>query len=382
MIGHPIGGVVSQVVLWCEQVNVHYSAWLRALASMEGLSVKVVASMEVSPERKQLGWTPASIAPAEAMIVSSPRGLADALASCEADAVHIVEGIRGTSIARLALKMLVAGGCRVGIISERGDNRGVRGLVRRLLYTTHLRRLRGKIDFVLAMGDSGVKWYTSCGAPGNRVFPFAYVAGAPALSGRSKRMWGSENLFRIVYLGQCVERKGIQDLLEALKKIDHGRVSLSVIGDGYLRSRLEATVGRSMSLRDRVEFVGAMPYCEAVASISDFDLLVLPSRFDGWGVVVNEALMQGVPVVCSDECGAKDLLAESWRGGVFRAGSAQSLANELASRVRFGRPSSGQREQLKEWGRRIDGESIAKYLMSILGHVYAAWDEADPPWMG
>ena len=44
------------------------------------------------------------------------------------------------------------------------------------------------------------------------------------------------------------------------------------------------------------------------------DVLVLPSRFDGWGAVVNEALMVGTPVICSDRCGASDVI-ENGRNG-------------------------------------------------------------------
>ena len=76
---------------------------------------------------------------------------------------------------------------------------------------------------------------------------------------------------------------------------------------------------------------------EAVAEIARHDLFLLPSRFDGWGAVVNEALMCGVPVVCSDNCGAAELLGESWRGEVFRTGSAAGLKDILQRWIALGR---------------------------------------------
>lgn len=376
----PVAGAVPQVVLWCEQVNLHYAAWLRAFAEMNMCSVKVIASTPITRERELLGWTAPRITPAQVVIANSPTCVDDALADCDANAVHIVEGIRGSWIARQALKRLVASANRIGVISEGCDSRGIRGAARRALYKIHIWRLREKIDFVLAMGEAGVKWYSSCGVPPNRVFPFIYTAETPVASVPSKRTGATNGVVRIVYLGRCVEGKGIQDLLDALNDLGSDKVSLTVIGDGDLRSSLEATVSRSPILRGRVEFKGVLQYQEAVAAISDFDILVLPSHRDGWGVVVNEALMQGVPVICSDMCGSKDLLAESWRGGVFRSGCTQSLSKELRSRVQAGPLLDEQRDQLRMWSRRLCGDSMAKYFVLILAHVYSHGNRPQPAW--
>jgi glycosyltransferase involved in cell wall biosynthesis len=56
---------------------------------------------------------------------------------------------------------------------------------------------------------------------------------------------------------------------------------------------------------------------------------VLPSRFDGWGAVVNEALMVGTPVICSNRCGASDVIENGRNGYVFEAGSARALRERL-----------------------------------------------------
>ena len=58
---------------------------------------------------------------------------------------------------------------------------------------------------------------------------------------------------------------------------------------------------------------------------------MLPSRFDGWGAVVNEALMVGTPVICSDRCGASDLIENGRNGYVFEAGNARALRERLHS---------------------------------------------------
>ena len=61
------------------------------------------------------------------------------------------------------------------------------------------------------------------------------------------------------------------------------------------------------------------------ACIAAADLLALPSRWDGWGLVVNEALAVGVPVIASNACGASDLIRQDVNGYVFTSEDAASL---------------------------------------------------------
>lgn len=63
--------------------------------------------------------------------------------------------------------------------------------------------------------------------------------------------------------------------------------------------------------------------------MSEYDVLVLPSRYDGWGVVVNEALMAGVPVICSDQVGASAVV-EKWQcGSIFASEDLPDLVSKL-----------------------------------------------------
>ena len=71
---------------------------------------------------------------------------------------------------------------------------------------------------------------------------------------------------------------------------------------------------------------------------------MLPSRYDGWGVVVNQALGAGLPVICSDMVGAgHDLVEEGVNGLKFRAGDTDSLAEKMARLVR-------EPEVIEKWG--------------------------------
>jgi len=123
-----------------------------------------------------------------------------------------------------------------------------------------------------------------------------------------------------------------------------------------------------------------MPVNDALDRLRCSDLLILPSRFDGWGAVVNEALMHGVPVVCSSSCGSQDLLRESWRGGVFESEDVSGLRRQILDRLKLGRPTLAERARLIEWTSCITGEAAAKYLISVFEHVYGCGTRPHPPW--
>jgi len=93
--------------------------------------------------------------------------------------------------------------------------------------------------------------------------------------------------------------------------------------------------------------------------MAGYDLVVLPSRYDGWGAVVNEALQQGVPVLASDNAGASALVRASGAGAVFGATDAAALAAHL-------------RRALLEPGLLADWRALARAYRSRLDPAVAA----------
>lgn len=100
-------------------------------------------------------------------------------------------------------------------------------------------------------------------------------------------------------VGRLVESKGFEILIEAFAKGSgrHPNMHLAIIGDGPMRAGLQARVD-ALGLTDRVHLCGYRDdlrqlYCA-------FDWLLVPSRAEGLGLVVQEAVMADVPVICSD----------------------------------------------------------------------------------
>jgi glycosyltransferase involved in cell wall biosynthesis len=156
--------------------------------------------------------------------------------------------------------------------------------------------------------------------------------------------------------------------------------SLSILGDGPHRDAIQRSINQ-FGLEERVALLGHQPNHRVREVLEYADLLAFPSVIDGWGAVVNEALMAGVPVICSDWCGASSLIRPGWNGDVCQSGSVDDLATVLRTWINRGKLSPGQREAIRGWSHRIAGPVIARYVLDVAAFV----DECDnarpaPPW--
>jgi len=104
----------------------------------------------------------------------------------------------------------------------------------------------------------------------------------------------------ILFIGRLVYYKHLEVVIEALKLLkDRCNVRLIVLGDGPMRNRWEHLVDR-WKLKDRVEFKGYVPHKEKLYYLSKCKSLVLPSTFEGFGIVILEAWALRKPVIVAD----------------------------------------------------------------------------------
>ena len=188
---------------------------------------------------------------------------------------------------------------------------------------------------IAAVGSRAVDAYLALAPVGKPVANIPYYCDLSAFAslGRTppRGPCGPEGLLRILYCGQLVHRKGVDILMRAFTRLvaEFGNVRLKLVGDGELKSEIIA--GMSEAVRERVEFTGFLQVDELPAQFADADVFVLPSRHDGWGVVVNQALAAGLPIICSDAVGAAvDMVVAGENGTIVPAGDEESLYRAIA----------------------------------------------------
>lgn len=129
------------------------------------------------------------------------------------------------------------------------------------------------------------------------------------------------------FCGQMIARKGLDNLLEAFAHLD-ARARLLLVGREAELPQMLAPL--PAEVRARIEYAGFQAPDELPRFFAQADVFVLPSRYDGWGVVVNQALGAGLAIVCSDMVGAGyDLVTEGENGRLFPAGNPERLRSAM-----------------------------------------------------
>lgn len=133
---------------------------------------------------------------------------------------------------------------------------------------------------------------------------------------------------RYLFMGQFIPRKNIPLLIEAFEQVARSGDSLTICGYGKLEQQLRSIIKRS-PIKNQIELVDRVGYQDLPAVYSNYDSLVLPSRVEVWGLVLNEALCMGLSAIASDVCGATPSMAHLPGFLSFREGSVADLAEKL-----------------------------------------------------
>lgn len=362
-------------IFWQPIPSMHQMPFLEHLHDFVDAEVVCVYADAVPSDRLALGWSH-PLASNVRLISAADVTSADLIKGNDVDSLHCFSGMHCHPYVSARFRQAIAYNTPVALISEAHDGHGIRGSLRKLRSLLDSRRYSSRLAMVLAMGRLGVDWYRGAGFRPETLFPFAYVAEPRRLPTTANGAVTSP--FTIAYVGQLIHRKGVDLLFNALASLMHMPWRLEVAGVGPLEQALRATA-KAAGFSDRIAWRGSLPNQQVSAMLGDSDLLVLPSRFDGWGVVVNEALGVGTPVVCSDACGAADLVSLPVMGRVVPARSVAHLAKAIGEQIRAAGASSA-RGTIREYANQFSPLRIAKYFVDIVGSVWHRTEAPSVPW--
>jgi glycosyltransferase involved in cell wall biosynthesis len=139
----------------------------------------------------------------------------------------------------------------------------------------------------------------------------------------------NEGDFVWLFVGQLIHRKGGDVLIDSLARLSE-KHKLLMVGSGPKRDQwMQKADG--LGCGDRVQWLGNLSQEDLTEIYAAADALVLPSRSDPSGNVINEAMATGLPVIASDRVGT-DLIEQGKQGFIFESGSPSHL-NEMMTRM-------------------------------------------------
>jgi glycosyltransferase involved in cell wall biosynthesis len=202
-------------------------------------------------------------------------------------------------------------------------------------------------------------------------FPVAPIAVIPygandVFSSQDKVARSSADVpLRVLFVGGLSQRKGIADLFEAVELISP-QVKLTAVG----RKPAEPCMALDSALK-KYRWVESLPREKILEEMRGHDVLVFPSLFEGFGLVVTEALSQGIPVITTPHTCGPDVLTEGEDGFIVPIRDPQAIAEKLELLHRDRERLAAMSEAASKKAKTLTWESYRRGVVSVVCEALA-----------
>ncbi|MEG1252679.1 MAG: glycosyltransferase family 4 protein [Erysipelotrichaceae bacterium] len=346
----------------------------------------IICFDDILPERKLCDWNNPEFKNVSNIIVPSvnnPRQFIKKIINDNSDAIHIFNGLIGKQYYYLKYYLKKSLNPRICIMGERPNFYGgkvelsIRKILVHIIYRYFSFKLNDKVSCFLPMGLAGVNTYIKYGWDKNKMFQYMYNPKLPEVINKS-----SLNLpVKLLYIGRFdATAKGVDILMSAIDKLERNESwQLDMVG-GY--GEIKDEVIDWCDHTDNVRYLGTWKSDEVCNKMCEYDLCIVPSRYDGWNLTPNQAINSGIATIITDESGSNELIEYSDSGFVIEANSVNALHEALLTVIN--NPSL-----LKKWKtnslnykEKISSKQVGKYFIDILEYSFGEENKSKPicPW--
>ncbi|MFT4224759.1 glycosyltransferase family 4 protein [Dysgonomonas sp.] len=258
-----------------------------------------------------------------------------------------------------ALKYIFKNNIKVmSLFQEQYPYWGIKGYLRRIKWGyTYNWGLGRKHIAIGCCGNPGITSLKKAFVSNKKLFEFIYTPFHEFMECKSVH-----NKSHFVVIGQLVPRKAIMELIDVFQSIEQ-EYRLVIIGGGELEEKIKETINNT----SRILYKGKMSPEEIQEELSNSDVLLLPSIFDGWGCTTNEAIVQGCRVIVSDSSGSHSIIKKNrFLGQVFKNKDWAGLRECIMREINKGPLSLDEKSEIRTWANKISPEAECAYLKGLL----------------
>lgn len=302
------------LVFWQNIISPHFSYFLNEL--QKSYPVILIVEANIEKEREKLGWKIPELNNIQILSIHDVN-----FNYLDTNYKHFFSGFHSYPKTTIYFKEILKYN-KVNIIAEAPVLIGFQKYLKYLKYLILCFFYKKKIDKIYAMGKLGVSWYTKVGFDSEKIYNFQYTINNTE---RYLRNMNENGVINFSFIGQLIDRKNIVPLIEMFSKLENTNWKLNIIGDGNQLNLVKKTISK-YNLSNKILLLGVLPNNLAIEYIAKTtSYLILPSKFDGWGAVVNEALSQGIKVITNTNCGASQMIKSNLFGYVYNQNNNNQL---------------------------------------------------------
>jgi glycosyltransferase involved in cell wall biosynthesis len=144
-------------------------------------------------------------------------------------------------------------------------------------------------------------------------------------------MNGQSSNYKIGTIGRLVPQKNYPTLFNAFSNVlkSMPNLDLYVVGEGYLQKDL-IELSKSLGINDKVHWLGKTEYIKEF--LSKIDLFILPSKYEGFGLVLLEAMVAKKPIIAANNSAIPEVLGKTYEG-LFSTGNVNALAQQIKTAI-------------------------------------------------
>lgn len=339
-----------------------------------GNSVYYIIKSNFRTERKLASWDSGGFGKASVNYLfqmDNPDYFVEQLFIKHPSAIHIINGL-DSQIERLIRPHIHKPGLKVVFSSERPVSLGgfFESLIRKVYITLKYNFKRAYyskyVSALLPLGEKGRNVFLSFGWNPDVVFPFMYNPELPEIERFASNEKVPGECVHFLYVGRFSYRtKGVDMLMNATELLK-GNWHLDIVG-GYGDKKNEIIDWANGN--SNVSFLGTWDSSSVSEHLLQYDVVIVPTRFDGWNLLINEAINSGVGVITTNEAVSDEVITNSGAGIVVDC-SASMIAETMQSVIDDVSLVKKWHELAIAYKSKISSKTVGNYLIDILDYVF------------
>jgi glycosyltransferase involved in cell wall biosynthesis len=377
-----------ELIFWFDQPPKVSKGAFNYISKAWGNKVFYICDHDFDDTRKSVNWNDGDFGGAEVIILSehqNPENFIDEIFIKYKDAVHVISGFTN-SIQKRIRRYIFNANIKLVAFSERPDMFG--GKAEKLLRTINInikyRRLYKEfndyVNIFLPLGQKSVEKFATFGWDKSKMFPFMYnpeiiknddETFLPKISGEIK----------FLYVGRFFYKtKGIDTLMKATKLLPEEGWRLDLVG-GYGKDA-DKVIRWAESVKN-VKYIGRWQSQDVGKNMRVYDVIVVPSKYDGWNLLPNEAIAANIGTITTNQAVSDEIITASGAGIVVPADDNKLLATAMQKAISDPVIINEWKQKAKEYAPLVSSETVGNYFIDILD--YAFFDKSRPrpvcPWI-
>jgi glycosyltransferase involved in cell wall biosynthesis len=370
------------IVIWMNLPSFHQEGLFKFINNSQRVNLEVIYAQDLTEDRKSIGWKRDFNSYSYKILKKFfPLALLEIIFIIwkTRKQIHIVNGIWAEPSFIFALIIIKLLKIKYIIYAEAQDPFLRRNPLKKSFQSFFGSWIVKSSFGFLAVSHLAEDFFQKLGANKNDIYPFGYFQQALKIT----TIFQKTEKINFVFIGQLVPRKGVDLLLNSIEPLfaEYPNLCLNIVGQGEEQETLNKLV-KDRNLIKYIHFLGVMDSSKICSYIKTQDLLILPSRWDGWGMVVNEAMSVGVPVIASDKCGSSDVIKNGKNGYIFKSEDQKDLFNSLNEFLKRRSDWENFKAEAQKTGENLSAEIVTPYLIDSIEHMLNKNKPRPlPPWL-